>query len=88
MKITVFILCVLLISACSSNDLSYASCDFVSGAAENERQREQSLASPGARDMQTDSNKRTQDTSVGIFNILAGALSRALSSDDADTPCL
>ncbi|MPY23649.1 hypothetical protein FM037_23580 [Shewanella psychropiezotolerans] len=88
MKLTVFILCVLLISACSSNDLSHASCDFVSGAAENERQREQGLSSPGARDIQADSNKRTQDTSVGFFSILAGALSRALSSDDADTPCL
>ena len=82
----VFLLCVLLLSACSSNDIAYTSCDFVSGAAENERQREQSLSNPGAHDIQTDSNKRVQDTKVGIFNVLIGALSRALSSDD-EMPC-
>lgn len=88
MKIFVLLICVSLLTACSSNDLAHVSCDFISGAVENEQQREQSLASPGARDIQHDSNKRAQDTTVGILNVLVGALSRALSSDDADTRCL
>ncbi|MCU7976340.1 hypothetical protein L5M43_13925 [Shewanella sp. SW36] len=81
-----FALCglmIALLSACSVNNASNASCDFVRGTNNNQSMREASGHDTGSAD------ERQKDVGIGFLNVIFGGISRALSSDkSSDGKCL
>lgn len=76
-------LMIALLSACSVNNTSNASCDFVRGTNNNQSMREASGHDTGSAD------ERQKDVSIGFLSVIFGGISRALSSDDSsDGKCL
>ncbi|MGL6011837.1 MAG: hypothetical protein ACRC0J_10090 [Shewanella oncorhynchi] len=76
-------LMIALLSACSVNNTSNASCDFVRGTNNNQSIREASGHDTGSAD------ERQKDVSIGFLSVIFGGISRALCSDDSsDGKCL
>ncbi len=76
-------LMITLLSACSVNNTSNVSCDFVRGTNNNQSMREASGHDMGSAD------ERQKDVGIGFLNVIFGGISRALSSDDSsDGKCL
>ncbi|MGI2204890.1 hypothetical protein ACROAH_13485 [Shewanella oncorhynchi] len=76
-------LMIALLSACSVNNTSNASCDFVRGTNNNQSMRDASGHDTGSAD------DRQKDVGIGFLNVIFGGISRALSSDDSsDGKCL
>ena len=76
-------LMIALLSACSVNNTSNVSCDFVRGTNNNQSIRDVSGHDTGSAD------ERQKDVSIGFLSVIFGGISRALSSDDkSDEKCL
>ena len=76
-------LMIALLSACSVNNTSNASCDFVRGTNNNQSMRDASGHDMGSAD------ERQKDVGIGFLSVIFGGISRALSSDDSsDGKCL
>ncbi|RBP73126.1 hypothetical protein DET47_1311 [Shewanella putrefaciens] len=76
-------LMIALLSACSVNNTSNASCDFVRGTNNNQSMRDASGHDTGSAD------ERQKDVGIGFLSVIFGGISRALSSDDSsDGKCL
>ncbi|MBW3532577.1 MULTISPECIES: hypothetical protein [unclassified Shewanella] len=76
-------LMIALLSACSVNNTSNVSCDFVRGTNNNQSMRDASGHDTGSAD------ERQKDVGIGFLNVIFGSISRALSSDDSsDGKCL
>lgn len=83
LRLTFCGLMIALLSACSVNNTSNASCDFVRGTNNNQSIREASGHDTGSAD------ERQKDVGIGFLNVIFGGISRALSSDDSsDGKCL
>ena len=76
-RIVIILLISTAITGCSSNSMTNAGCDFVSGAHSNAEQREQRQVIGGS----SESSANNRDTGVGIINAILGVFTRQVNDD-------
>jgi len=68
----------LFITACTSNSVRNAGCDFVKGTSGNQAEREAAASRPGAQSL----SKDNKDVGVGMLSAIFGTIFRPLTGND------